>query len=214
MEYSTFWQNQVRSSRAEIKRTEISTCAEKTDQQLVELVLSGEKVAFEEIFERYKRLSASVAGYYFQRPEQIEEIIQISFSKVYFELQNFQGKNEFSLAAWIKRITSNACLDTLRQKKRKPENLSCELSDNEIETLYANTQPDKKTIEDFLVEKDLAEKILRHLRGEDRAILRMYYEEGMSVSEIAEITGWSCSKIKIRTYRSRRALRKLLKKYL
>lgn len=214
MDYSTTWQNQVTKSCADNERAEISVCAEKTDSQLVDLVLTGENSAFEEIFERYKRLVASVASYYFRQPEQIEEIIQISFTKVYFELKNFQGKHEFSLASWVKRITANACLDTLRKQKRKPENLSCELSENEFENLFADLHQDKKTVEDFLIEKDLAEKLLSQLSAEDRAILRMSYEEEMTTNEIAEITGWSNSKIKIRTFRARKALRKILKKYM
>jgi RNA polymerase sigma-70 factor, ECF subfamily len=214
MDYSTLWQNNISNSCAVNEQLENSLCAEKTDQQLIEIVLAGEKAAFEEIFERYIRLVASVAGYYFRRPDQIEEIIQITFTKVYFELKNFNGKHEFSFAGWLKRITANACLDTIRKHKCKPENLSCELSDIEIETVFTDIHSDKKTVEDFLVEKDLTEKLLSHIPAEDRAILLMFYEEGMNISEIAEITGWSCSKIKIRTFRSRKTLRKLLKKYL
>lgn len=214
MDYSTTWQNQISNSRAENERAETFVCAEKTDQQLVDLVLAGEEFAFEEIFERYKKLVAAVARYYFQRPEQIEEIIQITFAKVYFQLKNFDGKHEFSLAGWLKRITANACLDTLRKQKRKPENLSCELSEIEVETIFSDVQTDYKTAEDFLVNKDLAEKLLSNLEAEDRAILLMVYEDGMSMKEIAEITDWSCSKIKIRLFRAKKSLRKLVKKYM
>ena len=214
MNHSTTWQNQVSQSRIDDEKVETVICVEKTDKQLVELVLAGDKTAFEEIFERYKRLVANVARYYFQRPEQIEEMIQITFSKVYFEIKNFNGKHKFSFAGWLKRITANACLDTLRKQKRKPESLTCEFSESEVESLFADVSPDKKTIEDVLVEKDLAEKLLSHIEAEDQAILRMYYEDGMNVSEISEITGWSKSKIKIRTFRARKALRKVLKKYL
>ena len=63
----------------------------RSDKQLAELVLEGNETAFEELFDRHKRLVASIAGRYFRRPEQVEEIIQITFSKVYFELRNFRG---------------------------------------------------------------------------------------------------------------------------
>ncbi len=214
MDYSTTWQNQVSQTRIDDKNAEVEMCAEKTDLQLVELVAVEDIAAFEEIFERYKRLVGNVAKYYFQSPEQIEEIIQITFSKVYFEIRNFKGKHEFSFAGWLKRITANACLDVLRKEKRKPENLICEFSENEIENLFADVQPDQKTVEDILVGKDLAEKLLSHIEAEDRAILRMFYEDEMNVGEIAEITGWSKSKVKIRTFRARNALRKVLRKYL
>jgi RNA polymerase sigma-70 factor (ECF subfamily) len=189
--------------------------AAKSDAQLVELVLSGDEAAFEDIFNRYKRLVAMVAGRYFQRPEQIEEIIQISFAKVYFELKNFRGhQNNFLLTSWIAKIATNASLDALRAQKRKPENLWCEFSEPHAEMLLADAARGKRTAENAVEERDLAEKLLAHLAAEDRAILEMLDVEEMSVREIAEITGWSGAKIKVRAFRARNALRKILRKFL
>lgn len=188
--------------------------AEKTDRQLVGLVLTGEEGSFEVIFERYKLFVATVAGRYFRRREQIEEVVQISFTKVYFELKNFQFKHDFSFAGWIGRITTNVCFDILRSRKRKPEDLVSELSTAELEFLLAEAPNGQKTPENILVERDLAEKLLSCLEAEDQAILQMLYEEEMSVGEIAKLTGWSGSKIKIRAYRARQALRKILKRFV
>jgi RNA polymerase sigma-70 factor (ECF subfamily) len=212
MNYPTTWQNKILMPRTESESGEIAVSAEKTDKQLIELVLTGEETAFEQIFDRYKRLVAAVASRYFQRPEEIEEIIQISFAKVYFELKNFRGKYDFSLASWLGRITTNVCLDALRNQKRKPENLVCELTANEI--LVADVRQDDKTAENLLVERDLAEKLLSSLPAEDRAILQMLYEEEMSVSEVADFTGWSSAKVKVRAHRARSALRKILRKFV
>lgn len=189
--------------------------AEKSDAQLVELVLSGDEAAFEDIFNRYKRLVAMIAGRYFQSPEQIEEIIQISFAKVYFELKNFRGhQHNFLLTSWIAKIATNACFDALRGQKRKPENLWCELSEPQAEMLLADAVRGEKTAENTVEERDLAEKLLAHLAAEDRAILEMLDADEMSVREVAKITGWSGAKIKVRAFRARNALRKILRKFL
>ena len=214
MDSSATWQNEILMPRAENESAEIAVCAEKTDKQLVELILAGEETAFEQIFDRYKRLVAATASRYFGRPEQIEEIIQISFAKAYFELKSFRGKHDFSLASWLGRITANVCLDTLRNQKRKPENLICELSTDETEFFFAGAAQDNKTAENLIVERDLAEKLLSRLPAEDRAILQMLYQEEMSISEVAEVTGWSNSKIKVRAYRARNSLRKILRKFV
>ena len=212
MDYTTAWHDEILMSRAETESAPIAVSAEKTDAQLVSLVLAGDEAAFENIFERYKRLVGSIAARYFRQPEQIEEIIQISFTKVYLEMKTFRGRHDFSLASWIGRITTNACLDVLRSQKRKPENLSCELSDEETEFLF--TDAARETDENTLVRRDLAEKLLSRLTTEDRAVLQMLDAEEMSVKEVAEITGWSKSKVKIRAFRARNALRKVLKKFL
>jgi RNA polymerase sigma factor (sigma-70 family) len=214
MDYTTAWQDEILMSRAETESAEIYVCAEKSDAELVGLVLAGDEIAFENIFDRYKRLVARVAARYFRRPEQIEEIIQISFTKVYLELGNFNGGHDFSLASWIGRIAANSCLDILRSQKRKPENLHCELSEAETESLFINTENNDKTAETAHIQRDLAEKLLSNLPAEDRAIMQMLEVEEMTVKEISEVTGWSKSKVKIRAFRSRNALRKILKKFL
>jgi DNA-directed RNA polymerase specialized sigma24 family protein len=42
----------------------------------------------------------------------------------------------------------------------------------------------------------------------------MLYAEEMSVAEIADTTGWSQSKVKIKAWRARNAMRRVLKKFL
>ncbi len=214
MDYTTTWQDDIRMTRVEEKSADIIVSVEKTDAQLVELVLTGDETAFENLFDRYKRLVASIAGRYFRRPEQIEEIIQISFSQAFFQLRYFRGMQDFSFPSWLGKITTNACLDELRKQKRKPENLLCDISEPETEILLRDATNNGKSAENIMVERDLAEKLLSHLKAEDRAILQMLDAEEMSVGEIANITGWSKSKIKIRAFRARNALRKILKKFL
>lgn len=214
MDYSTAWQekNFMPDADAEGSAEFAEARAENPDKRLVELVLAGDETAFEQIFERYKRLAATVASRYFQRPEQIEEIVQISFTKAFFELKNFRGAHNASMASWLARITTNSCLDALRSLNRKSENLLCDLTEPEIEILFAAAG--SGNTEKSLVERDLAEKLLARLAADDRAILQMLDAEEMSVSEVAEITGWSSSKIKVRAFRARNSLRKILRRFL
>ena len=187
--------------------------AQTADFQLVKLVLAGDETAFETMFDRYKRLVAVIAGRYFARPEQIEEIIQITFAKAYFELKNFRGEHDFSMASWLGKITTNACLDALKKERRKPENTLSEFSETATETLLADLKS-RGNAEDILVERDLAEKLLAHLPKTDRALLQMLYAEEMTAKQISDVTGWSISKIKVRAHRARNSLRKVLRKFL
>ncbi len=182
------------------------------DKQLVDRVLAGDEAAFELIFERYKRLSAATAARYFHRPQEIEEIIQTTFSKVYFELTAFRGANEWSLASWIGKITTNVCLDAMRHVKNKPENRACDISDVE-NWLFRTDEPFTiQSCEQRLIERDLADRLLSQLLPVDRAILEMLHVEGMSVDEAAAVMGWTESRVKGRATRARQALRKIMKK--
>ncbi|MEO7658578.1 MAG: hypothetical protein ABIV48_03095, partial [Pyrinomonadaceae bacterium] len=77
--YPTALQNETFIQRAEDDLADLPLTAERTDNQLVDLVLAGDGTAFEQIFDRHKKLVAIIAGRYFRRPEEVEEIIQISF---------------------------------------------------------------------------------------------------------------------------------------
>ncbi|HMO81323.1 MAG TPA: RNA polymerase sigma factor [Pyrinomonadaceae bacterium] len=189
-------------------------CAEMTDAQLVEAVLAGDNGAFEKIFDRYKRQVATVAGRFFKQPEQIEEIVQVSFTKAYAELPGFRGRYELSLASWLVRIAANTSIDQLRARSRKPEQLSCELSQDDAEALHSFADARVKCNEEAAADRDLARKLLARLNADDRALLEMLYVDELSVAEIGDIFGWSPSKVKVRAWRARRSLRKLVKRFV
>ena len=188
--------------------------AELTDRQLVDWSIEGSDEAFEQIFDRYKRPIAIVASKYFRRPEQVEEIIQISFAKAFTELARFRGQHDASLGSWLTRIAANTCLDQIRSNKRKPEDLNCDLSTNETETLLDMAAGSEQSAEEGLAIRDLSQKLLSRLPDDDRALLQMLYADDMSVAEIADLLGWSRSKVKIRAWRARNALRRVLGQYL
>lgn len=181
---------------------------ELSDKYLIEQVLGGDEKAFETLFEKYKRLVGSIAVNYFRQTDKIEEVIQKTFVKAYFELKNFRGNHRFSFASWISRIAVNVCLDTLRSEKRRNESL--DLTESESSSL--NSIVDSTELE--LINQDLVEKLLAKLEAEDRMVLQMLDGEERSVREVAELTGWSLAKVKVRAYRARKSLRKILKRLL
>jgi RNA polymerase sigma-70 factor, ECF subfamily len=211
---TTALQDETLIARVENEAAGPHVRAELTDRQLVESSIDGSDEAFEQIFDRYKRPVAMVAAKFFRRPEQIEEIIQISFAKAFTELSRFRGQHDASLGSWLARIAANACLDQIRSKKRKPEDLNCDLSTSETETLLDLAESREQNAEESLSTRDLSAKLLSRLPDDDRALLQMLYADEMSVAEIAGLLGWSQSKVKIRAWRARNALRRVMGQYL
>lgn len=188
--------------------------AVRTNAQLVEMVLTGDDSAFEEIFDRHKRMVAAVASRQFRRAEEIEEIIQITFAKAFKEMANFRGAHDGSFSGWLAAIASNACFDVLRKQRRRPEKLSCELSDVEAQLLLDLAGPNPQVAEQKLADVDLAEKLLTHLSEPDRSLLEMLYVHELSVAEIAERQHCSTANVKVRAWRARRFLRRILRQLL
>ena len=185
-----------------------------TDDALVAAVLGGDERAFEQLFERYRRHVARSAGRFFAQREQIEEIIQDSFTKAYFALNTYHGTHAASFKAWLTQIAVNCCYDQLRRSRRRPEQGFGDIEEAEAHEFAAQMRSPPKDVETELVSRDLAIKLLARLSPEDRLVLTLLDVEGFSVAEIAEVTNWSISKVKVRTHRARANLRRVLQRYL
>jgi RNA polymerase sigma factor (sigma-70 family) len=181
-----------------------------TDDELVKAVLAGDESAFESIFTRYRRLVVHLVGRFFNQPETVEDISQQSFTKAYFSLKDFRGENDKSFQSWLSRLTVNVCYDELRRSRRKPENLFSDLSDDEFDFVENIAEHKSLNSEESLSNKDLTVKLLQGLEVEDRLAVTLYYAEENSVAEVAEMLGWSESKLKTRLYRTRNYLRNVL----
>jgi RNA polymerase sigma-70 factor (ECF subfamily) len=77
-----------------------------------------------------------------------------------------------------------------------------------------STESREVSVEAKTVTRDLANRLLAQLSPEDRIILVLLDVEGLSVNEIAKMMDWSAAKVKIRTFRARSHLRRLLSKFL
>jgi RNA polymerase sigma-70 factor, ECF subfamily len=187
-----------------------------TDSELAARVVAGEDEAFEQLFERHRRRVALIAGRFFRRREEIEEVVQEAFAKAYFALPDFTGTDESSFASWLARIAFNASYDELRKQKRRPESSLDDVTEEEAGRLTERLRAEGAgaDVESEAVSRDLAGKLLARLSPEDRLVLVMLDVEGMSVAEIAGAAGWSASKVKVRAHRARAALRKVLGRFL
>ena len=133
--------------------------------------------------------------------------------KVYTQLDDYEARGSFE--GWITRITTTTCLNILRSKSRRPEASLSDLSDEENDWLE-NQLADKRTqsVEENLIATDLADRVLETLPPDDRVVLILIDGEGASIKEVAELTGWSESKVKVQSFRARRRMREAVEKLL
>ena len=189
---------------------------ERSDNELVAAVCAGDQPAFDLLFERHKRLVTRLAGRFFHRREEVEEIVQESFAEVYSALNTFRGGHEKSFAAWLSRITVIACYQELRRRGRRSESVMSDLSDEDADYLAERLQDERaeSAVERRNISRDLISKLLSRLAPEDKLVLILLNVEELSVAEIAELTGWSVSKVKMRAHRARAVLRGVMKRFL
>jgi RNA polymerase sigma-70 factor, ECF subfamily len=193
----------------------VRVASEPTDAELAVAVSHGDEAAFATLFERHRRRIAIIAGRFFQQKEEIEDVIQESFAKAYFAIKDFSDDGTGSMAAWLSRIAFNTCYDELRRRRRKPEQGAVTLTADEEQTIRSlMTASDELSVESAMITRDLANKLLARLSAEDRIVLVLLDVEGLSVAEIGYVVGWSSAKVKIRAFRARNELRRILGKFL
>ena len=185
------------------------------DIDLARQAQAGDESAFEEIVRRYSPRVFSVASRFFRQRSLVEEAAQEVFLKAYTQLGSFEGRG--SIEGWLTRIATNTCLNILRGAKRRPEFSVSDLTEDEnqwLEQQSASVGNEGRSIVNDLVAADLADRLLSVLPPEDQQALLMIDGEDASIKEVAEATGWSESKVKVRAFRARRKLREAMEKLL
>lgn len=138
------------------------------------------------------------------------------FLKAYTELRSFEGRGSFE--GWLTRIATNRCLNELRSLKSRPESPVADLTEDQSGWLDAQLSDASlkrhKAAEQSVAAADLAEKVLATLSPDDRLVLTLIDGQELSVKEVAEMTGWSQSKVKVQAFRARRRMRKAVEQLL
>jgi RNA polymerase sigma-70 factor (ECF subfamily) len=187
-----------------------------TDFELARMGSEGDEAAFAEIMRRYSPRVFRFASRYFRQRELVEEAAQEVFLKAFTQLDSFEGRG--SMEGWLTRITTNTCLNLLRSARRRPELTVSDLTEEEntwLDEKLADVAAERhESSERSIVAADLAGRVLETLSAEDRLVLTLVDGEETPVKEVAEITGWSESKVKVQAFRARRRMREAVEKLL
>jgi RNA polymerase sigma-70 factor (ECF subfamily) len=139
--------------------------------------------------------------------ESVEDLVQQSCIKVMANLHKFSGRAPF--LHWVSRVTVNTCLNQIRREKARPEVRLADLSEEEagvVERLAVS--PNELDSSHQVASHELVEKLLAGLKPPARMLMRMIYLEGLNIEQVAALTGWNQSVIKVRAFRARAQLRK------
>lgn len=183
-----------------------------SDSEIIQRVLDGHVNAFEGLMERYGDHVLGIVKKHVPYSE-VDETTQDVFIRAYQSLANFQGGDRFK--SWLSTVAVRACYDYWRKTYKSREvPMSC-LSDRHREWLEeVMSEQSGQFFQDRGAVKEAGEVLewaLERLSPEDRVVLELVYLEGFSGKEAAARLGWSVANVKIRSFRSRRKLEKLLR---
>ena len=173
---------------------------------LVRRAQSGDDTAFREIVERYQSKVFSIIHGIVRQRNDVEDIAQQVFAKVYFSIRNFDFRS--SLLTWIYKITVNECFDYLRKKKVRKLVYESDMSEDEVRRVE-NTEPaiDRGVRTDTsLARRDYVVKLLDKVSEEERRLLMLKEVEGYSVEELSGMMKMNENTIKVKLFRARQKL--------
>jgi RNA polymerase sigma-70 factor (ECF subfamily) len=137
-----------------------------------------------------------------------EDLAQDVFVQFFKTLDRYDPARP--LENWVSRLALNVCLKALRSRQRRPEWRWSDLSEAE-QAVAASLLHQPETPTELASEgRELLAKLLDSLAPQERMILTLLHLEEMSVAEIAAMTGWNGTLVKVRAFRARSKLRKAL----
>ena len=179
---------------------------------LIRQVREGHQPAARSMVDALYGLVMRIIRSHLPRAADEEDIAQDIYMKVFTRIDSYRHEQPFP--HWVSRIAVNTCYDRLRRQRSRPEIRFADLGEAAADFLeaaltgtaeenHAHTGPDAAEVVDQLIST---------LKPREQVVLRMLDLEEKSVKEIAGLTGWGESMIKVTAMRARRKLNLTLKK--
>jgi RNA polymerase sigma factor (sigma-70 family) len=176
------------------------------EREVLSRIKGGDLKAFTALVKQYQKLVFHVVQRVASRPEDVEDISQEVFVKVYKRLDTFNFESK--LATWIARIAYLTAIDYLRKYRPNPAP-----SEPVVEPVYFT----QETPEQVLIQQDATlyvQTLVDGLPESYRIVVTLYHLEEFSYSEIEQITGLPAGTVKNYLFRARKLLKERLASYL
>jgi RNA polymerase sigma-70 factor (ECF subfamily) len=181
---------------------------ERTEPELIAAVLKGDTASFEPLVQRYSPRLFAMARRYARREDEVEDIVQEAWLKAFEKLRSFRGDAPFE--HWLMRVAVRTCYDFLRRHQRNRESAFTDLSEPEHDWLERFQTAPETAAESAAAARELVARVLDALSPAAQLVITLLEIEDRSVKEIAALTGWSVPLVKVRAFRARAEMRRVL----
>jgi RNA polymerase sigma-70 factor (ECF subfamily) len=178
--------------------------------ELIQRAQQGDASAFNQIVSTYRRRILGTISRLIGRPEDVEDVAQEVFMRLYFSLEQLRTPEVFE--PWLYRLTVNACYDYLRKSRRRIESRMADLSEQQVmmADAVAGSRAQSEESEKRRV-RDTVQELLSTVSEEDRILLTLKEVEGLSLKELEQIYHVNENALKVRLFRARQRVLKKMK---
>ena len=177
------------------------------DFELIQRARNGDDGAFNQVVQAYRKRILGTIARLIGRPEDVEDVGQEVFLRLYFSLDQLRTPEVFE--PWLYRLTVNAAYDYMRKQRRRRESRMADLSEQQVMladaaagTLRGNEERRRKQVQ------EMVQFLLAAVPEQDRILLMLKEVEGLSLKELERIYKVNENAIKVRLFRARQRVLK------
>jgi RNA polymerase sigma-70 factor (ECF subfamily) len=173
-----------------------------SDRQIIELCARHDRKAQQLLYDRYSRLLLGVCLRYASDKAEAEDILQESFLKIFFNIQEFTGSGSF--IGWLRKVAVNTAITHYHKNLKYRYHVEIEEYES-VETGVISFEEDFYTSDELFM-------VLNELPAGYRMVFNLYAVEGYKHKEIAEMLGIDTNTSKSQYSRAKAVLRDKLEK--
>jgi RNA polymerase sigma factor (sigma-70 family) len=172
-----------------------------TEQELFKRLLKKDRLSWKELYSGYSRYLTAVCSRYISEKEDVKDILQNSFIKMFNGIESFDYRGEGALKAWATRIVVNEALKLLREQKK--------FQFADFETMeIADEEPDFENISTQKIHDMICELPVGY-----RTVFNLFVFEQKTHKEIASILGIAENSSASQFHRAKNILAKRIREY-
>lgn len=174
---------------------------------LIQRARDGDDAAFNQVIQAYRKRILGTIARLIGRPEDVEDVGQEVFLRLYFSLDQLRTPEVFE--PWLYRLTVNAAYDYMRKQRRRHESRMADLSEQQVMLADAAAgiiQGDERNRRKRI--QETVHSLLSAVPEQDRILLLLKEVEGLSLKELEGVYHVNENAIKVRLFRARQRVLK------
>lgn len=178
------------------------------DFELIKRARGGDDAAYSQLVQAYRKRILGTIARLIGRPEDVEDVGQEVFLRLYFSLDQLRTPEVFE--PWLYRLTVNAAYDYLRRQRRRNEARMADLSEQQVVLADAVASSKRDNEEQrHKRTRELVEILMSSVSEQDRILLTLKEIEGLSLKELEKVYGVNENALKVRLFRARQRVLKV-----
>lgn len=174
------------------------------EQQLLDQLRNGDRTAQKTLYTKYVGSLAAICSRYVVDPDDVKDVLQESFIKIFTQLDSFTYRGEGSLKAWMGRIVVNMSINFIKTSGR----LNLVYDDGVSANIAEPEEPDVDG-----VPPGVLQEMIKKLPDGYRTVLNLYVFENKSHKEIATLLNIKATSSASQLFHAKAMMAKMIKEY-